>query len=86
VQPPADQRRRRAVRRLLAENRRTYQNQKENLLEARARRIFDMTAAACEAGVYPYQVALEGRSGPWVRAEGRETLSLSAYDYLGLMR
>jgi 8-amino-7-oxononanoate synthase len=64
-------------------NRRSFP--KESLLDARARRVFDMTAAACEAGVYPYQVALEGRSGPWVRVEGREMLSLSAYDYLGLI-
>jgi glycine C-acetyltransferase len=66
-----------------AGNRRSYS--KESLLDARARRIFDMTETACQAGVYPYQVALEGRSGPWVRVEGREMLSLSAYDYLGLI-
>jgi glycine C-acetyltransferase len=66
-----------------AGNRRSYA--KESLLDARARRIFDMTETACQAGVYPYQVALEGRSGPWVRVEGRELLSLSAYDYLGLI-
>jgi glycine C-acetyltransferase len=66
-----------------AGNRRSYS--KENLLDARARRVFEMAEAACEAGVYPYQVALEGRSGPWVRVEGREMLSLSAYDYLGLI-
>src|SRR5271157_1383933 len=66
-----------------AGNRRSYS--KDSLLDARARRIFDMTETACQAGVYPYQVALEGRSGPWVRVEGREMLSLSAYDYLGLI-
>ncbi len=58
---------------------------KDKLLDARARRIFDMTEAACQAGVYPYQVALQGKSGPWVRIEGRDMLSLSAYDYLGLI-
>jgi glycine C-acetyltransferase len=58
---------------------------RESLLDARARRIFEMTATACAAGVYPYQVALQGRSGPWVRVEGRRMLSLSAYDYLGLI-
>jgi 8-amino-7-oxononanoate synthase len=58
---------------------------KGSLIDNRARRLFDMTAAACEAGVYPYQLALSGRSGPWVQAEGREMLMLSSYDYLGLI-
>ena len=58
---------------------------KENLLDARARRVFEMTGRACEAGVYPYQLPLETRSGPWVRAEGREMLMLSSCDYLGLI-
>jgi glycine C-acetyltransferase len=40
---------------------------------------------ACEAGVYPFQLPLEGRSGRWVRAEGRDLLMLSSYDYLGLI-
>lgn len=44
-----------------------------------------MMGQACEFGVYPYQLALEGRSGPWVKAEGREFLMLSSYDYLGLI-
>ncbi len=66
-----------------AGNRRSYG--KDKLLDARARRIFDMTEAACQASVYPYQIALQGRSGPWVRIEGRDMLSLSAYDYLGLI-
>jgi glycine C-acetyltransferase len=42
-------------------------------------------ARACDAGVYPYQIALNGRSGPMVRAEGRDLLMLSSYDYLGLI-
>jgi glycine C-acetyltransferase len=58
---------------------------KDDLLDARARRVFDLTARACEAGVYPYQIPLEGRSGPWVVADGRELLLLSSYDYLGLL-
>ena len=44
-----------------------------------------MMGRACEAGVYPYQLPLEGRSGPWVQAEGRRLLMLSSYDYLGLI-
>jgi 8-amino-7-oxononanoate synthase len=58
---------------------------KDNLVDGRARRIFEMMGQACSYGVYPYQLALEGRSGPWVRAEGRELLMLSSYDYLGLI-
>jgi 8-amino-7-oxononanoate synthase len=56
-----------------------------SLMDGRARRIFDTMALACEAGVYPYQIALEGKSGPWVKVEGRELLMLSSYDYLGLI-
>ena len=41
---------------------------KENLIDARARRIFELMGRACDAGVYPYQLPLEGRSGPWVQA------------------
>ena len=59
--------------------------QKEHLVDGRARRIFEMMAQACEFGVYPYQLPLEGRTGPWVKAEGRELLMLSSYDYLGLV-
>src|SRR5258708_12409094 len=44
-----------------------------------------MMGQACDFGVYPYQLPLEGRSGPWVTAEGREMLMLSSYDYLGLI-
>lgn len=58
---------------------------KENLVDARARRVFEMMGRACEAGVYPFQIALQGRSGPHVQAEGREMLMLSSYDYLGLI-
>jgi 8-amino-7-oxononanoate synthase len=56
-----------------------------HLIDARARRIFEMTARACEADAYPYQLPLEGRSGSWVLAEGRRMLMLSSYDYLGLI-
>ncbi|MBV8817202.1 MAG: aminotransferase class I/II-fold pyridoxal phosphate-dependent enzyme [Acidobacteriaceae bacterium] len=59
--------------------------QKGNLIDARARRVFELMGRACEADVYPYQIALEGRSGPWVHAEGRDLLMLSSYDYLGFI-
>jgi glycine C-acetyltransferase len=62
---------------------RTYHS--ANLIDARARRIFELTARACEADVYPYQLPLQGRSGPMVQAEGREMMMLSSYDYLGLI-
>jgi len=58
---------------------------KEDLVDGRARRLFDMTRQACDAGVYPYQLPLETRSGPWVEAEGQRMLMLSSYDYLGLI-
>ena len=58
---------------------------KENLIDSRARRIFELMGRACDAGVYPYQLPLEGRSGPWVQAEGRQMMMLSSYDYLGLI-
>ncbi len=58
---------------------------KQNLIDSRARRVFDIMSAACQAAVYPYQIALEGRSGPWVQVEGRRMLMLSSYDYLGLI-
>ena len=62
---------------------RTYR--KDSLVDGRARRVFDLMAAACEAGVYPYQMALQTRSGPFIKAENREMLMLSSYDYLGLI-
>jgi glycine C-acetyltransferase len=62
---------------------RTYR--KSTLIDGRARRVFDLMSAACAAGIYPYQIPLESRSGPWVRVDGREMLLLSSYDYLGLI-
>ena len=35
---------------------------KEHLVDARARRVFELMGRACDAGVYPYQLPLEGRS------------------------
>ena len=59
--------------------------QKDQIIDARGRRVFDMISRACAAGAYPYQLPLDGRSGPWVQAEGRDMLMLSSYDYLGLI-
>ena len=58
---------------------------KASLIDGKARRLFELTRRACDAGVYPYQLPLESRSGPWVEAEGRRMLMLSSYDYLGLI-
>jgi len=58
---------------------------KNDLIDARARRLFETTAFACEHNAYPFQIPLEGRSGPWVRADGHTLLMLSSYDYLGLI-
>jgi glycine C-acetyltransferase len=59
--------------------------QKTGLIDARGRGVFGMMAASCAEDVYPYQVPLESRTGPWVQAEGRRMLMLSSYDYLGLV-
>ncbi len=58
---------------------------KNGLIDARARRLFETTALACSADAYPFQVPLEGRTGPEVRADGHCMLMLSSYDYLGLI-
>jgi 8-amino-7-oxononanoate synthase len=62
---------------------RTYK--RDSLVDGRARRVFDLMTQACEMGVYPYQMALQGRSGPNIKAENRDLLMLSSYDYLGLI-
>ncbi len=67
------------------ESGRKWKFRKDNLIDGRARRIFETMGLACEHGVYPFQLPLEGRSGPWVQAEGRQLLMLSSYDYLGLI-
>src|SRR5258708_3033591 len=59
--------------------------QKNGIIDARGRGGFGMMAASCAEDVYPYQVPLEARTGPWVQAEGRRMLMLSSYDYLGLV-
>jgi 8-amino-7-oxononanoate synthase len=58
---------------------------KHDLLDARARRLFESTALGCEHDAYPFQIPLESKSGPLVQADGHEMLMLSSYDYLGLI-
>jgi 8-amino-7-oxononanoate synthase len=58
---------------------------KHDLLDARARRLFESTALGCAHDAYPFQIPLESKSGPFVQADGHEMLMLSSYDYLGLI-
>lgn len=58
---------------------------KSDLLDTRARRIFETTAMACNADAYPYHMPLEAKAGPCVQADGHEMLMMSSYDYLGLI-
>jgi hypothetical protein len=44
---------------------------RNSLLKGCARRLFELTRRARKAGVYPYQLPLESRSGLWIEAEGR---------------
>ena len=58
---------------------------KTQLLDARARRIFENTALACSVDAYPFHMPLEAKAGPNVVADGHPMLMLSSYDYLGLI-
>lgn len=58
---------------------------KNDLIDARGRRVFETTALACSAKAYPFQIPLEKKSGPEVQADGQDLLMLSSYDYLGLI-
>ena len=58
---------------------------KTDLLDARARRIFENTALACSVDAYPYHMPLEAKAGPCVIADGHSMLMMSSYDYLGLI-
>ncbi|MGC2161366.1 MAG: aminotransferase class I/II-fold pyridoxal phosphate-dependent enzyme [Silvibacterium sp.] len=58
---------------------------KRELIDARARRLFENAALACSADAYPFQPPLSTRSGPMVEVDGHRMLMLSSYDYLGLI-
>jgi glycine C-acetyltransferase len=64
---------------------RQWSFKKNDLLDARARRIFETTALACSVDAYPFQMPLEAKAGPCVKADGHEMLMMSSYDYLGLI-
>ncbi len=58
---------------------------KNDLMDARARRVFETTALACSMDAYPFQAPLSGRPGAVVEVDGHRMLSMSSYDYLGLI-
>jgi glycine C-acetyltransferase len=64
---------------------RAWSFKKNDLLDARARRIFEQTALASSVDAYPYHMPLEAKAGPCVIADGHEMLMMSSYDYLGLI-
>ena len=64
---------------------REWSFKKNDLLDARARRIFESTAFACSVDAYPFQMPLEAKAGPCVVADGHSMLMMSSYDYLGLI-
>lgn len=64
---------------------RQWNFKKNDLLDARARRIFESTALACTVDAYPFQMPLQAKAGPCVQADGHEMLMMSSYDYLGLI-
>ncbi len=64
---------------------RTWSFKKQDLLDARARRLFESAALACSVDAYPFQAPLARKAGPCVETDGHEMLMLSSYDYLGLI-
>ncbi len=64
---------------------RSWSFKKQDLLDARARRLFETTALACSLDAYPFQAPLSQKSGPCVETDGHQLLMLSSYDYLGLI-
>ena len=64
---------------------RTWSFKKHDLLDARARRLFETAALACSLDAYPFQAPLTNKTGPCVLTDGHEMLMLSSYDYLGLI-
>jgi glycine C-acetyltransferase len=63
----------------------TWNFKKTDLLDARARRIFETTAMAVANDAYPFHMPLEAKAGPCVTADGHQMLMMSSYDYLGLI-
>jgi hypothetical protein len=49
---------------------------KSDLIDARDPRLFETTPLACNADAYPFQIRLEGRTGPEIRADGADVVLL----------
>lgn len=64
---------------------RSWNFKKSDLLDARARRVFEGTALACSVDAYPFHMPLQAKAGPCVTADGQQMLMMSSYDYLGLI-
>ncbi|WP_419806467.1 aminotransferase class I/II-fold pyridoxal phosphate-dependent enzyme [Terriglobus sp.] len=64
---------------------RSWSFKKTDLLDARARRIFEGTALAVASDAYPFHMPLQAKAGPYVTADGHQMLMMSSYDYLGLI-
>ena len=64
---------------------RQWSFKKNDLLDARARRIFESTSLACTVDAYPFHMPLQAKAGPCVQADGHDMLMMSSYDYLGLI-
>ena len=64
---------------------RSWNFKKTDLLDTRARRVFENTALACSVNAYPFHMPLEAKAGPNVVADGHGMLMMSSYDYLGLI-
>lgn len=64
---------------------RSWSFKKNDLLDTRARRVFENTALACSVNAYPFHMPLEAKAGPQVIADGHPMLMMSSYDYLGLI-
>lgn len=64
---------------------RSWNFKKTDLLDTRARRVFETTALACSFDAYPFHMPLQAKAGPWVTADGHQMLMMSSYDYLGLI-
>jgi 8-amino-7-oxononanoate synthase len=67
------------------DSQRSWKFRKNDLIDARGRRLFETTALACGVDAYPFQIPLEAKTGPEVKADGHTMLMLSSYDYLGLI-
>ena len=64
---------------------RKWNFKKTDLLDARARRVFEGTALAVASDAYPFHMPLQAKAGPCVTADGHQMLMMSSYDYLGLI-